>query len=239
MSEREEKLKGFLGWYKDLYGDQWFVEQPSSVGDLFRPQAPKLSQAPTSELEQFHQKIKDCQLCPLGETRTKFVFGSGNPQAEIMFIGEAPGRDEDLQGKPFVGKSGQLLTELLNEAGLKREDVYIANILKCRPPNNRDPQSEEIEKCSPYLHRQIELVKPTLLVALGRIAAHKLLATTTSLSKLRGELHRYQDTPLVVTFHPAYILRNMNARPDGLSDMQRIVQYVRNVAAAKARSKQS
>ena len=149
-----------------------------------------------------------CTKCPLHKTRTRTVFGVGNHHAKWMFIGEAPGADEDRQGEPFVGKAGQLLNAILFAMGLKREEVYICNVLKCRPPGNRDPQPGEVAQCEPYLIRQIELIQPKLIVALGRHAAHSLLKTEAPLSKLRGQKLSYHGTPLFVTYHPAYLLRN-------------------------------
>jgi uracil-DNA glycosylase len=155
-----------------------------------------------------HVQIHECLKCPLGHTRTKFVFGTGNPAADVMFIGEAPGADEDAQGEPFVGKAGQLLTKIIEAVGMKREEVYICNILKCRPPNNRDPLPSEMETCSPYLLKQIELVKPKFIICLGRISAQWLLQTNESLSSLRGKTHAFRGSTLIVTYHPAALLRN-------------------------------
>jgi uracil-DNA glycosylase family 4 len=152
--------------------------------------------------------VRSCTKCPLHATRTQTVFGVGHRRAQWMFIGEAPGGDEDRQGEPFVGRAGQLLNAILFAIGLKREEVYIANVLKCRPPGNRDPQPEEVIQCEPYLLRQIELIKPRLIVALGRHAAHSLLKTEVPLGKLRGQRLSYHGTPLIVTYHPAYLLRN-------------------------------
>ena len=152
--------------------------------------------------------VSSCTKCPLHATRTQTVFGVGNRSAQWMFIGEAPGADEDRQGEPFVGRAGQLLNAILFAMGLKREEVYIANVIKCRPPGNRDPQPEEVAQCEPYLIRQIELIKPRLIVALGRHAAHSLLKTEVPLGKLRGQRLSYHGTPLIVTYHPAYLLRN-------------------------------
>ena len=153
-------------------------------------------------------EVRVCTKCSLHATRTQTVFGVGHRQARWMFIGEAPGAEEDRQGEPFVGKAGQLLNAILFALGLKREEVYIANVLKCRPPGNRDPQPEEVAQCEPYLLRQIELIKPRLIVALGRHAAHSLLKTEVALGKLRGQKLSYHGTPLFVTYHPAYLLRN-------------------------------
>ncbi len=169
----------------------------------------EVEQTPAGFLDLVTQ-VTACQKCNLHQTRTQTVFGVGNPDAKVMFVGEAPGRDEDLQGEPFVGRAGQLLNLMLAALGWQREDVYIANILKCRPPNNRNPEVAEIVQCEPYLIKQIELVQPQLLVALGRIAAQNLLATNTSISRLRGQKHLYEKggIPLIVTYHPAYLLRN-------------------------------
>ena len=156
------------------------------------------------------ETVAGCQRCHLHQSRTNTVFGVGNPQAKVMFVGEAPGRDEDVQGEPFVGRAGQLLNLMLAALGWKREDIYIANILKCRPPNNRNPEVAEIAECEPYLIQQIEMIKPQLLVALGRIAAQNLLVTNTSISRLREQKHLYEkgNIPLIVTYHPAYLLRS-------------------------------
>ena len=152
--------------------------------------------------------VRACTKCPLHATRTQTVFGVGSRHARWMFIGEAPGADEDRQGEPFVGRAGQLLNAMLFAMGLKREEVYIANVLKCRPPGNRDPQPEEVAQCEPYLLRQIELIRPALIIALGRHAAHSLLKTEVPLARLRGQRLSYHGTPLIVTYHPAYLLRN-------------------------------
>ena len=151
-----------------------------------------------------------CTACELHHSRTQVVFGVGNPTAELMVIGEAPGADEDRQGEPFVGRAGQLLNEMLKAIGLPRDQVYIANILKCRPPNNRDPKPEEAEQCVAYLYRQIQLVQPRVIMAVGRIAAQRLLKTDAALSRLRGKQHllAQTQTPFIVTYHPAYLLRS-------------------------------
>ena len=155
------------------------------------------------------EEVAACVGCPLHATRTHTVFGSGNPQAEWMVIGEAPGEQEDLQGKPFVGRAGQLLTEMLRAIGLDREkDVFITNVLKSRPPGNRDPKPEEVAACEPFLKRQIEWIKPKIILSVGRISAQNLLKTDTPIGKLRGKVHHYQGIPLVVTYHPAYLLRS-------------------------------
>jgi DNA polymerase len=164
----------------------------------------------TLDWEPLRAAVAACTRCPLHETRTQTVFGVGNRRAKWMFVGEAPGADEDRQGEPFVGRAGQLLTSMLKALGFAREDVYIANVLKCRPPGNRDPKPEEALQCRGYLDRQIELVSPALIVAVGRIAAQNLLATETALARLRGKVHALgpRGWPLVVTYHPAYLLRS-------------------------------
>jgi len=184
-----------------------------------RPAAQVVAEAPSApspavsggEWEALRAEVLHCTRCSLHAGRTQGVLGVGNPQADWMVIGEAPGAEEDRRGEPFVGRAGQLLDAMLRAIGLNRaENVYIANVLKSRPPNNRDPRPEEVAACLPYLRRQIELVRPRLLLAVGRIAAQNLLATEESLSRLRGRVHRFGElnTPLVVTYHPAYLLRN-------------------------------
>jgi DNA polymerase len=158
----------------------------------------------------------------LSETRTKTVFGAGPADARIVFIGEAPGREEDLQGLPFVGRAGQLLTKILASIGMGRDEVYIANILKCRPPENRDPQEEEVRSCEIYLWRQLELIDPVLICALGRIAGQNLLRCTASLSVLRENLHFYNDTKVLVTYHPAALLRNPNLKRSAWEDIKMV-----------------
>jgi len=154
------------------------------------------------------QAVAGCTKCSLHAHRTQTVFGVGNKIAQWLFVGEAPGAEEDRQGEPFVGRAGQLLNAMLFAIGLKRQEIYIANVLKCRPPNNRDPQGVEVECCEPYLLRQIELIAPKIIIAMGRFAAHSLMKTDMALSKLRGKRLAYHGIPLIVTYHPAYLLRN-------------------------------
>ncbi|HYJ80205.1 MAG TPA: uracil-DNA glycosylase [Longimicrobiaceae bacterium] len=162
-----------------------------------------------------------CPRCGLAETRTRVVFGEGSPTAELMAVGEAPGHDEDRTGRPFVGRAGRLLDLLLLSAGFERDAVYICNVLKCRPPENRDPHPDEVEACSPFLLRQVELIAPRVIVAFGGFAARTLLGTETSISRLRGRLHQYRGVPLVPTFHPAYLLRNAGSVRAVWEDLQR------------------
>jgi uracil-DNA glycosylase family 4 len=166
------------------------------------------------------EEVRNCTKCPLHSTRRNTVFGEGNPLAELMFVGEAPGREEDLQGRPFVGAAGQLLTKMIEAINLKREDVYIANILKCRPPENRDPLREEVEACRGYLLRQIELVKPGVICGLGSHATKVLLETAIPISRLRGEVHQLGSAKFVPTYHPAALLRNPGWKRSAWEDLK-------------------
>ena len=165
----------------------------------------------------------DCTRCKLHTLgRRQIVFGVGNPQADLMFVGEAPGADEDIQGEPFVGRAGQLLTKIIEAIGLKREDVYIANVIKCRPPQNRNPEPDEVEQCEPFLFRQIDVIKPKVIVALGKFAAQSLLKTTEPITRIRGREYRYRDAILMPTYHPAYLLRNPSSKREVWEDMKRV-----------------
>ncbi len=175
-----------------------------------------------ADIVDLNKQISNCMKCALGKTRTKFVFGVGNPNADLMVIGEAPGADEDAQGVPFVGRAGQLLTKILEAIQFKREDVYIANILKCRPPENRKPNPEEVEECEPYLWKQIDLIKPKLILCVGLTAAHTLLKTDDSLTSLRASVHNYHGVPTFVTYHPAALLRNPNWKKPTWEDVQKL-----------------
>ncbi len=167
-----------------------------------------------------------CELCPLYATRTNVVFGAGNPNADLMFVGEAPGRDEDLKGLPFVGRAGQLLTKIIEAMGLRREDVYIANLLKCRPPENRNPLPLEAERCRPYLERQIGLIQPRAVVALGSYAAAALLNSKERISNLRGRFHSLGGIQVMPTYHPAYLLRNPGGKRYVWEDMQKVMELL-------------
>ena len=172
-------------------------------------------------LNELYDLINTCQKCPLGKTRTKFVFGVGNSKADVMLVGEAPGADEDRQGEPFVGRAGKLLNDILKAISFEREEVYIANILKCRPPNNRDPLPDEVEKCRPHLMKQIELIKPKLILYLGRVAAIELLGKKLTLSKLRENVHELNGIKVMATYHPAALLRNPNWKRGCWEDVQK------------------
>ena len=179
--------------------------------------------APLAEIT---KEIAGCKMCNLHKTRTLTVPGQGNPSPDIMFIGEAPGADEDAQGLAFVGRAGKLLTRMLEKLGLSRDEVFIANILKCRPPNNRKPQPDEIAVCRPYLERQIKTLKPKVIVALGATAVCGLTGDETPISKIRGVWKTYQETPLMPTFHPSYLLRNPKARWDVWADMLEVLKQI-------------
>ncbi len=214
LSEVRRSLEDLL-----LFEGRWFVTPPDVVAASAAParaepaggEGSAADEGPVpaaAVLSSFHDEICECTRCPLGHTRNRFVFGSGNPEAGIMFVGEAPGEEEDRQGLPFVGPAGRFLTRIIEAMELSREEVYICNVLKCRPPGNRDPAPEEVATCEPYLRRQIEIVQPKVICCLGRHAAHALLKTEAPLSRLRGTLHEYAGIPVIVTYHPAALLRN-------------------------------
>jgi uracil-DNA glycosylase family 4 len=169
------------------------------------------------------EALGDCRRCKLHGGRTTLVFGVGDPRAELMFVGEGPGADEDLQGEPFVGKAGQLLTKMIEAMGYRREQVYIANVVKCRPPGNRNPEPDEIEACEPFLRRQIEAVQPKVIVALGKFAAHTLLRSTVPITRLRGTWSEYQGVRLMPTFHPAYLLRSPQEKVKAWEDLKLVM----------------
>jgi uracil-DNA glycosylase len=167
--------------------------------------------------------IGDCTRCKLSKGRTKIVFGTGSPKAQLMFVGEGPGRDEDLSGEPFVGRAGKLLTDMIKAMGLQREDVYIANIVKCRPPENRQPEHDEVTACSPFLMRQIDVIRPKVICTLGNTPTQTLLQTTQGISKFRGQWFDFRETKLLPTYHPAYLLRNPAAKADVWKDLQKVM----------------
>jgi len=167
--------------------------------------------------------IGECTRCKLSKGRTKIVFGTGSPKARLMFVGEGPGRDEDLSGEPFVGRAGKLLTDMIKAMGLQREDVYIANIVKCRPPENRQPEHDEVDACSPFLMRQIDVIRPQVICTLGNTPTQTLLQTTQGISKFRGQWFDFRDTKLLPTYHPAYLLRNPAAKADVWKDLQKVM----------------
>jgi len=197
---------GFFGFYLPKGGD------------------PKPAADPADALEALRREALVCKGCALHKTATNLVFGTGSPRAELLFIGEAPGEDEDLQGIPFVGRAGQLLTKIIRAMGLTREEVHIANILKHRPPNNRTPLPEEIRACTPFLDRQIDIIRPKVLVTLGKVSTEYLTGNPEGISRIRGRWHDYRSTPLMPTFHPSYLLRNPSAKRPVWEDMQEVLK---------------
>ncbi|MDQ7817190.1 MAG: uracil-DNA glycosylase [Melioribacteraceae bacterium] len=234
-SDSNKKILEALKDQKEIFGDLLFSDIPISHHQVDN-QSLKISgriEMDSSDnlfvedfqkadsVDQLYSIIHECQKCPLGKTRNKFVFGVGNPDANAMLIGEAPGAEEDAQGEPFVGRAGKLLNDILKAVNLKREDVYIANILKCRPPGNRDPQPFEMETCIPYLHKQIDLIKPKIILCLGRVAANGLLNKKLSLGDLRNNIYEFNGIKTMVTYHPAALLRNPNWKRGCWEDVQK------------------
>ena len=198
------------------------VNTVEKIKSKFSPEEIKVA----TSLDELKKTVSVCKLCELHRTRTQTVFGTGHPAAEWLIIGEAPGADEDRLGEPFVGRAGQLLTSMLRAVGLAREEVFIANILKCRPPNNRDPQADEVRNCASYLRQQIEFIKPRIILVVGRIAAQSLLNSDTPIGKMRGQKFIYQDTdiPVVATYHPAYLLRSPQQKRKAWEDLKFAMQ---------------
>ena len=195
------------------------------VPDIAHAAPPEL-QDRTAALHALREDIGDCTRCALHKHRTNIVFGVGDPHAELMFVGEAPGADEDAQGEPFVGRAGQLLNNMINAMGLRREQVYIANIAKCRPPGNRQPERDECETCMPFLLRQIEVIRPKVMVALGAVAAKNLLGLNDSMMNLRGRFYDFRNTKLVVTYHPAFLLRDPRQKKEAWKDLLMVMQFL-------------
>jgi uracil-DNA glycosylase len=193
--------------------------EPVEAGEMVRVFASQ-----SEALEALRVEIgPDCQRCKLHTLgRRQVVFGVGDPSADLMFVGEAPGGDEDIQGEPFVGRAGQLLTKIIEAIGLKRSDVYIANVIKCRPPGNRNPEPDEVERCERFLFRQIDIVKPKVIVALGKFAAQSLLKTNDPITRLRGREYRFRSATLIPTFHPAFLLRNPSSKREVWEDMKKV-----------------
>lgn len=210
--------------YLELMGiTQWVLRDAVDARDPSVDMAEQsFANANNMDWSELERAVATCTLCPLCEQRTQAVFGVGDQQADWLIIGEAPGEQEDLQGEPFVGKAGLLLNNMLAAVGLGRNKVYIANVAKCRPPKNRDPATEEIDKCLPYLQRQIELIQPKIILVVGRVAAQTLLKTDTAVGKLRSQLHVYPETniPMVVTYHPAYLLRRPSEKRKSWDDLK-------------------
>ena len=212
MDHDPELLFNYLNQTRELFGNRIYLDEQDGEN----------TEQNKHDLDSFCQSICQCQKCPLGSTRTNFVFGVGNPQADIVFVGEAPGQQEDLKGEPFVGRAGKLLDKILAAVSLTRNDIYICNVLKCRPPENRDPLPSEVDQCEPYLKAQLALINPKLIVALGRVAACTILKTKEPLKNLRNQTFKYEGIDLVVTYHPAALLRNANFKQPTWEDFQMI-----------------
>lgn len=249
-----DDVRQFLQDERSMFGDILIIQAPDrpakeampketvakpEVPEPFNQSGPAASEPWMSaeSLPELQTQICQCMKCPLGESRTRFVFGVGNPEASLLIIGEAPGADEDKQGEPFVGRAGQLLNKILEAIEFKREDVFICNILKCRPPNNRAPLAEEVDLCIPYLKKQISLVRPKVILCLGLVAAGHLLGTKESLTRLRGKVHSYEQTPVMVTYHPAALLRNPHWKRPAWEDVQ-AVRKLHDELVAQSRVKE-
>jgi uracil-DNA glycosylase family 4 len=201
-----------------------FLPDHAIVMARSRSAAPAVAPTPLTgdSLEQIRADLDGCTRCKLCTGRKTIVLGEGNPKAELVFVGEGPGEQEDIQGRPFVGKAGQLLDKMIEAMGLSREQVFIANVVKCRPPGNRNPEPDEIASCSPFLHRQLDLIRPKVIVALGKFAAQTLLQTEQRISELRGNFFEYRGVRLMPTFHPAFLLRNPESKREAWSDLQKV-----------------
>src|SRR6266850_582686 len=235
LDAARDKLKAHLEFFEELGIDgvrlepQWHARSEPS-----EPTAPSEPSEPSEPIPLFASQADalravrddlgaDCSRCKLHTLgRRQVVFGVGNPEADLMFVGEAPGADEDIQGEPFVGRAGQLLTKIIESIALRREDVYIANVIKCRPPGNRNPEPDEVQQCEPFLFRQIDSVKPKVIVALGKFAAQCLLRTTDPITRIRGREFKYREAILIPTYHPAYLLRTPSAKREVWEDMKRV-----------------
>jgi DNA polymerase len=236
LPDSTEQAVRYLRHHQRLYGDQLVLgETPSSPEPSTEKEV--VENQPTT-LANFEETISQCQECLLGASRTKFVFGVGNPTADLVFVGEAPGVEEDRQGEPFVGRAGKLLDKILAAIELSREDVYICNILKCRPPDNRDPLAPEVEQCLPYLKEQFRIIQPKLIVALGRVAATTLLGVQDSLKHMREQVYTYEGVEMRVTYHTAALLRNPRLKAAAWEDFQVIRDRYRELAGLPPWQKQ-
>ena len=212
-------LKSFLEYLKGMGIDSLFTSESTSE-EVFQPEG--------LTLEGVRKELGDCRRCKLHRTRRTLVFGEGNRKAKLMLIGEGPGYDEDVQGRPFVGKAGQLLTKIIESIDLSREEVYIANIIKCRPPQNRNPEPDEIASCNPFLMKQIRVIQPKIICALGTFSAQTLLQTDTKITALRGKLYDLEGIKVIPTYHPAFLLRNPERKREVWEDMKKIAECLKN-----------
>ena len=219
MDKLKDEVIKALKVQREIFGDVLFEEEENIIIKRKTEIVPETFQSAKS-LEELNSLICNCMKCQLGDTRKNFVFGAGNPNAEVLILGEGPGAEEDEQGLPFVGRAGKLLTDILKAIKFERNEVYIANIVKCRPPGNRTPSPAEMEKCMPYLKKQIELINPKLILCVGLTAAHGLLLNKDSLTSLRGKVFEYEGRKVMVTYHPAALLRNPNWKRGCWEDVQ-------------------
>jgi DNA polymerase len=210
-----------LALLRDLGYTHLDLTAPPSFSSHAAPVAPD-----PSDWDALRMQAHNCTACRLSATRTNVVFGVGNPNADLMFVGEAPGRDEDLQGEPFVGRAGQLLTDIIKAMKLTRDDVYIANVIKCRPPENRNPEPDELDECRPYIRRQVALIQPKVIVALGRIGLQSLTERAYAISSVRGQWLDYDGIMLMPTYHPAYLLRTPSAKKEVWADMKKVMNVL-------------
>jgi len=237
--ETRRALAARVQYYRDLGITDFYRRTPrdlpehsesdSNLATAEEVQLPVLNPPATDKvtaLGAIREDLGDCTRCVLHKGRKNLVFGVGNPDAELMFVGEGPGADEDEQGEPFVGRAGQLLNNMIAAMGLRRQDIYIANVVKCRPPSNRTPEREECDTCSPFLLRQIEVIRPRVIVALGAVAAKTLLSVNDSMANLRGRFYDFRGTKLAVTYHPAFLLRDPRQKKEAWKDLQMVMQYL-------------
>jgi DNA polymerase len=230
---------GIYDFYRQPVVEEPRAEEPAPVivagppSSMFDSPLPIIQDKPAA-LKMVREEIGECVRCRLHKGRKNIVFGVGNVNADLMFVGEGPGADEDEQGEPFVGRAGQLLNNMISAMGLKRSDVYIANVVKCRPPGNRTPEKDESDVCGPFLQRQIEIIRPKVIVALGAVAAKYLLAINDSMANLRGRWYDYKGSKLAVTYHPAYLLRDPRQKKEAWKDLQMVMKYLGLKASAKS-----
>ena len=246
----KEQLAARVNYYREMGIYDFYrrpVDEPLELEAVTASEAMPVQRRPASQspeplpiiqdkpaaLKAIRADIGDCTRCRLHKGRTNLVFGVGDPNADLMFVGEGPGADEDAQGEPFVGRAGQLLNNMISAMGLKREEVYIANVVKCRPPGNRTPEKDECDICSPFLLRQIEVIKPKVIVALGAVAAKNLLAVNDSMANLRGRWYDFRGARLAVTYHPAYLLRDPRQKKEAWKDLQMVMKYLGLTPPAK------
>lgn len=245
-SEQKRALAARVDYYRDLGIHSFYRRGDAPATTAVADEVVDVRTAPDSTplpvigdknaaLNVIREDIGDCTRCRLSKGRKQIVFGVGNIDADIMFVGEGPGADEDEQGEPFVGRAGQLLNNMITAMGIRREDVYIANVVKCRPPGNRNPERDECDTCGPFLMQQIETVKPKIVVALGAVAAKYLLGINDSMTNLRGRIYDFKDTKLAVTYHPAYLLRDPRQKAEAWKDLQMVMKYLGMKVPEKAK----